>query len=129
MAKEFMTTSEGTSLKDLVRTPIGTVGSFWCNSKTERNELQRLANGYAVRGKGKVTMKSYQVVEDEEVKYIIFVEVIEPSVKKIKRDGLKPKFLDMLDVWECPACLTTWQSNSRKFCSQCGVKFDWSEIE
>ena len=79
----FMKTTEGTELKDLIKMPKGTIGTFILEAE-DRNRFQSIVYSYAKRStKGRkqrdIVIKSYPVVFDnfKEVKHIHLVEILE----------------------------------------------------
>jgi len=91
-ARDFTFTSEGTPLKDLVIKPEGTIGVFKVRAR-ERNELQRLAHGYAKIFEGKVEIISFPIVWDgqEDVWHIVCVSILKQGRPKKKRGRKKLK--------------------------------------
>ena len=82
----WMFTTEGTKLKDLLRKPTGTTGTFVV-SYEHRDALMKTVGSYTNRGGGAATCKSFPVVFDghELVQHIVFVTVEKPNRKRVAR--------------------------------------------
>lgn len=77
MAKDYLTSTEGTQLKDLVKMRPGITGVFMTRHY-ESEDLMRQAHSYAHRAKSKVeTRKAPIILDKDDVWYVVFITVVE----------------------------------------------------